>query len=100
MSISRKRTSLEALLRPVEPPTPAPAPTAATTSPAAVAPRRRAVRQQTVYLPIAVHEQLRRLAFEERVKMHALLMEGLDRVFLDRGLPGLDELGGAEGGPG
>lgn len=53
---------------------------------------RRSVRQQTVYLPIPVYEQLRRLAFEERVKMHALLMEGLDRVFRDRGLPGLAEL--------
>ena len=98
MSISRKRTSLEALLRPVEPPTPAPSPAAVKAIPAA--PRRRTVRQQTVYLPIAVHEQLRRLAFEERVKMHALLMEGLDRVFRDRGLPGLDELGEAEDGPG
>ncbi len=36
------------------------------------------------------------LAFEERVKMHGLLMEGLDRVFRDRGLPGLDELGARE----
>ena len=98
MSISRKRTSLEALLRPVESPTPALSPAAVEAIPTAA--RRRTVRQQTVYLPIAVHEQLRRLAFEERVKMHALLMEGLDRVFRDRGLPGLDELGGAEGGPG
>jgi hypothetical protein len=39
-----------------------------------------------------VYEQLRRLAFDERVKMHQLLLEGLDRVFRDRGLPGLDEL--------
>jgi hypothetical protein len=53
---------------------------------------RRAVKQQTVYLPEPVYEQLRRLAFEERVKMHALLMEGLDRVFRDRGLPGLEDL--------
>ena len=94
MSISRKRTSLEALLRPVGPPTPA----AGEATPAA--PRRRTVRQQTVYLPIAVHEQLRRLAFEERVKMHALLMEGLDRVFRDRGLPGLGELGSVDEEPG
>jgi hypothetical protein len=50
------------------------------------------VKQQTVYLPLPVYEQLRRLAFEERVKMHGLLMEGLDRVFKDRGLPGLGEL--------
>ena len=98
---SRKRTSLEALLRPVEPPTPRPAEAILAAAAAAGPPaRRRAVRQQTVYLPVPVHEQLRRLAFEERVKMHALLMEGLDRVFRDRGLPGLGELGGVEEEPG
>ena len=37
--------------------------------------------QQTVYLTPAVHDQLRELAFAERVKMHAILMEGLDLVF-------------------
>jgi len=42
--------------------------------------------QQTVHLPPAVHDQLRELAFHERVKMHAILLEGLDRVFKDRGL--------------
>jgi hypothetical protein len=60
---------------------------------------RRSVKQQTVYLPLPVYEQLRRLAFEERVKMHALLMEGLDRVFRDRGLPGIADLTPAEAGP-
>jgi hypothetical protein len=54
--------------------------------------RRPEVKQQTVYLPLPVYEQLRRLAFEERVKMHQLLMEGLDRVFQARGLAGLREL--------
>ena len=42
--------------------------------------------QQTVYLPPAVHEQLRELAFSERVKMHSLIMEGLDAVFRTRGM--------------
>ena len=32
------------------------------------------------------------LAFAERVKMHSLLMEGLDLVFRDRGLKPLSEL--------
>ncbi len=45
-----------------------------------------------MYLPPAVHEQLRELAFAERVKMHALLMEGLDLVFKARGLKLLSEL--------
>jgi hypothetical protein len=94
MSTPRKRTSLDALLRPPEPPPPPPAPAA----PEPAARAKRPVKQQTVYLPLPVYEQLRRLAFEERVKMHGLLMEGLDRVFRDRGLPGLGELGGAEEG--
>ena len=50
--------------------------------------------QQTVYLPPAVHEQLRELAFSERVKMHALIMEGLDTVFRTRGLRSVAELTG------
>jgi hypothetical protein len=87
--MTRKRTSLDALLRPREPePVAVPRP-----EPAAEEERgRQRFKQQTVYLPIPVYEQLRRLAFDERVKMHGLLMEGLDRVFRDRGLPGLDEL--------
>jgi hypothetical protein len=48
--------------------------------------------QQTVYLPPEVHDQLRRLAFEERCKMHDYLLEGLDRVFSDRGLKSIAEL--------
>ena len=48
--------------------------------------------QQTVYLPPAVHDQLRELAFSERVKMHTILMEGLDLVFKARGLKPLSEL--------
>jgi hypothetical protein len=80
----RKRTSLDVILATPEP-APAPEPPSAPS-------RRPSVKQQTVYLPLAVHEQLRRLAFEERRRMHELLMEGLDRVFRDRGLPGLAEL--------
>lgn len=48
--------------------------------------------QQTVYLPPAVHDQLRELAFSERVKMHALILEGLDAVFHARGLKSIAEL--------
>jgi hypothetical protein len=54
--------------------------------------RRAATIQQTVYLPPAVHDQLRELAFAERVKMHSILMEGLDLVFKARGLKPLSEL--------
>lgn len=48
--------------------------------------------KQTVYLPVQVHEQLRLLAFEERKKMHDYLVEGLDRVFKNRGLKTFAEL--------
>jgi hypothetical protein len=50
--------------------------------------------QQTVYLPPAVHDQLRELAFSERVKMHTLIMEGLDAVFRARGLKPIADLTG------
>ncbi len=43
------------------------------------------VKQLTLYLPHPVYRQLRELAFHEEKRMHSLLMEGLDRVFADRG---------------
>jgi hypothetical protein len=54
--------------------------------------RRAGIKQQTAYLPQPVYEQLRKLAFEERRKMHDYILEGLDRVFRDRGLPSIAEL--------
>jgi hypothetical protein len=54
--------------------------------------RRPRVKQHTAYLPLAVHDQLRKLAFEENRKMHDYLLEGLDRVFADRGLPALKDI--------
>lgn len=91
--MARKRTSLEALLESPEPVAPTPLRPKA---PAAATPKRtinnRPIKQQTVYLPIPVYEQLRRLAFDEREKMHTLIMEGLDRVFRDRGLRSVAEL--------
>ncbi|NQY43995.1 MAG: hypothetical protein HRT87_11705 [Legionellales bacterium] len=50
------------------------------------------VKQQTAYLPIDVYEQLRKLAFEERKKMHDYLLEGLDLVFKDRGLLSIQDI--------
>lgn len=54
--------------------------------------KRPGIKQQTAYLKIPVYEQLRRLAFEERTKMHDYLIEGLDLVFHKRGLPGTKDL--------
>ena len=54
--------------------------------------KRPLVKQHTAYLPHGVHEQLRRLAFEENRKIHDYLIEGLDRVFADRGLPAIRDI--------
>ena len=48
--------------------------------------------QQTLYLPPAVHDQLRELAFHERRKQHDLVLEGLDMLFRQRGLRPITEL--------
>jgi hypothetical protein len=79
-----RRTVLSGVVTPFAPDEPAAEPAAA----------RRQARtiQQTVYLPPAVHDQLRELAFSERVRMHTLLMEGLDLVFRGRGLKPIADL--------
>ena len=38
----------------------------------------------TVRLDPATHEELRRIAFNERVSIHALLLEGIDLVLKNR----------------
>ena len=48
--------------------------------------------QLPTYLPHAGYEQLRKLAFDERVSMNALVLEGIDLLFANRGLPSLSEL--------
>lgn len=89
----KKRTSLDTIVtRAVDVP--------ASNEPPAASPQvadsgnRPGVKQQTAYLKLPVYEQLRRLAFEERGKMHDYLIEGLDLVFRKRGLPGVSELVG------
>jgi len=52
------------------------------------------IQHTTVYVPKAVYEQWRELAFTERKKMHDYLLEGLDRVFQNRGLKSIEELTG------
>lgn len=93
--MAKKRTSLDAILAPALQSTEPEAPDATLVpdSPR-VEGKRPTVKQQTAYLPTSVHEQLRRLAFEERHKMHDYLMEGLDLVFKSRGLPSIHELTG------
>jgi hypothetical protein len=95
--MNRKRTSLDAIMtRVVEDPTPPVIAVATLKAPREEPPARltdpSVIVKQTAYLKLAVHEQLRRLAFEERRKQHDYLIEGLDLVFRKRGLPGVAEL--------
>ncbi len=50
------------------------------------------VKQLTLYLPHPVYRKLRELAFHEDKRMHSLLMEGLDRLFADRGVAPIEQL--------
>jgi hypothetical protein len=85
--LKQRRTVLSGVVTPFsspEPQSPGPEPSRAQRASRTI--------QQTVYLQPAVHDQLRELAFAERVKMHSILMEGLDLVFKARGLKPLSEL--------
>ena len=92
--MNRKRTSLSAVLGTTDD-VPA-APTVAERPANHGSSRRPGLKQQTAYLPEPVYEQLRALAFEERRKMHDLLMEGLDMVFKQRGLRSIEDLTGRQ----
>ncbi|GJD77837.1 ribbon-helix-helix domain-containing protein [Methylobacterium gregans] len=66
--------------------------------PVHVSPRRAAAtlkeraRQMSVYLEPPVYDQLRDLAHAERTKMHALMLEGLDLLFRQRGARSIAQL--------
>ena len=46
----------------------------------------------SVYLPEPVYEVLRKIAFDERLKIHDLVLEGLDAVLRRRGCPSVADL--------
>jgi hypothetical protein len=56
------------------------------------APERQPVIHSSLYLPEPVYEALRKVAFDERAKIHDLAMEGIDAVLRRRGLPTVDAL--------
>jgi hypothetical protein len=56
------------------------------------APDRPAVVRSSLYLPEPVYEALRRIAFDERAKIHDMAMEGIDAVLRRRRLPTVDAL--------
>jgi hypothetical protein len=46
----------------------------------------------SLYLPGPVYEALRETAFEERCKIHDLVMQGIDFALRKRGYPPIDDL--------
>jgi hypothetical protein len=63
---------------------------------APVASRRAVERPSTVhtslYLPGRVHDALRKIAFDERLKIHDLMIEGIDAALKRRGYPSIESL--------
>jgi hypothetical protein len=55
-------------------------------------PTERSIVHSSLYLPEAVHELLRETAYKERVKIHDLVIEGIDSVLKRRGYPGVTAL--------
>jgi hypothetical protein len=49
------------------------------------------------YLPAAAYEALRKAAFDERRKIHDLLMEGVELVLKKRGYPSLADMKAKQG---
>jgi hypothetical protein len=72
---------------------PKPRPTASSASrePAVRRPRSDIV-HSSLYLPDGVYEALREIAFRERVKIHDLVMQGIDTALKKRGYPSIDDL--------
>jgi hypothetical protein len=46
----------------------------------------------SLYLPEPVYEALRKIAFDERLKIHDLVMEGIDTVLRRRGYPSIESV--------
>jgi hypothetical protein len=45
-----------------------------------------------LYLPEPVYEALRKIAFDERVKIHDIVLEGIDAALRRRGYPSVESL--------
>ena len=50
-------------------------------------------KQLSLYLPVAAWRQVRKVAYEEERSIHSCVLEGLDLLFAQRGLPPIAELG-------
>jgi hypothetical protein len=54
--------------------------------------RRPDVVHSSLYLSETVHEALRKIAFDERCKIHDVVLEGIGLALRKRGYPALDDL--------
>lgn len=52
----------------------------------------------SVYLPREVHRRLREIAFTRDVKVHDVIMEGIDEALRKHGHPSVDALKGGKAG--
>ena len=55
-------------------------------------PERPSIVHSSLYLPEPVYEALRKIAFDERVKIHDLVLEGIDLALQRRGYPYVENL--------
>jgi hypothetical protein len=53
---------------------------------------RPSVVHSSLYLPEPVYEVLRKIAFDERVKIHDVVLEGVDLALQRRGYPSVESL--------
>jgi len=62
------------------------------TSAARAPTERPSIVHSSLYLPEPVYEALRNIAFDERVKIHDLVLEGIDAALRRRGYPSVESL--------
>jgi hypothetical protein len=53
---------------------------------------RSSIVHSSLYLPEPVYESLRKIAFDERIKIHDLVLEGIDAALRRRGYPSVESL--------
>ena len=46
----------------------------------------------SIYLPVAAHEALREAAFKERLRIHDIIMQGVEMALRKRGYPPTTEM--------
>src|SRR5215470_3267983 len=57
---------------------------------------RPSIAHSSPYLPEPIYEALRKIAFEERLKIHDVVLEGIDLALRRRGYPSIEGLKGGQ----